>query len=158
MALFIQQAKILITGNKLTMKNLPYLNSAVIIGIILFQSIFIAPSINQLISTNEAAVFLRYIWPIFFIIIGLLSLISFISILKNKNQNSVLKIYIVISLILMLSCFFAVPFINNAKDLENELLWSILHMKTVFFTLISLILNVLIVFKWNFSSVQNGKN
>jgi len=139
------------------MKNLPYLNSAVIIGIILFQSIFIAPAINQLISTNEAAVFLRYIWPIFFIIIGLLSLVSLISILKNKNQNSVLKIYIVISLILMLSCFFAVPFINNAKDLGNELLWSILHMKTVFFTLISLILNVLIVFKWNFSSMQNTK-
>ena len=132
------------------MKNLPYLNSAVIIGIILFQSIFIAPAINQLISTNEAAVFLRYIWPIFFIIIGLLSLISFISILKNKNQNSALKIYIVISLILMLSCIIAVPFINNAKDLENELLWSILHMKTVFFTLISLILNILIVLKWNF--------
>tara|TARA_B100000941_G_C28105145_1_gene350432 strand:- start:69 stop:494 length:426 start_codon:yes stop_codon:yes gene_type:complete len=132
------------------MKNLPYLNSAIIIGIILFQSIFIAPAINQLISTSEAAVFLRYIWPIFFIIIGLLSLISFISILKNKNQNSALKIYIVISLILMLSCIIAVPFINNAKDLENELLWSILHMKTVFFTLISLILNILIVLKWNF--------
>ena len=140
------------------LRNLPYLNSGIIIGIILFQSIFIAPAINQLISTYEAAVFLRYIWPIFFIIIGMISFISFISILKNKNQKSVLKIYIIISLILMLSCFFAVPFINNAKDIKNEFLWSILHMKTVFFTLISLILNVLIVFKWNFSSVQNGKN
>tara|TARA_B100000214_G_C23708012_1_gene508404 strand:- start:52 stop:471 length:420 start_codon:yes stop_codon:yes gene_type:complete len=132
------------------LRNLPYLNSGIIIGIILFQSIFIAPAINQLISTNEAAVFLRYIWPIFFIIIGILSFISFISILKNKNQKSVLKIYIVISLILMLSCFFAVPFINNAKDVKNEFLWSILHMKTVFFTLISLILNILIVTRWNF--------
>ena len=132
------------------LKNLPYLKSGIIIGIILFQSIFIAPAINQLISTNEAAVFLRYIWPIFFIIIGLLSLISLIFILKNKNQKSLLKIYIVISLILMLSCFFAVPFINNAKDLKNEFLWSILHMKTVFFTLITLILNILIVMRWNF--------
>ena len=140
------------------MKNLPYLNSAIIIGIILFQSIFIAPAINQLISTSEAAVFLRYIWPIFFIIIGILSLISFISILKNKNQNSVLKSYTVISLILMSSCFLAVPFINNAKDLDNELLWSILHMKTVFFTLISLILNILIVFKWNFFLNVTSKN
>ena len=140
------------------MKNLPYLNSAIIIGIILFQSIFIAPAINQLISTSEAAVFLRYIWPIFFIIIGILSLISFISILKNKNQNSVLKSYTVISLILMSSCFLAVPFINNAKDLDNELLWSILHMKTVFFTLISLILNILILFKWNFFLNATSKN
>ena len=132
------------------LRNLPYLNSGIIIGIILFQSIFIAPAINQLISTYEAAVFLRYIWPIFFIIIGMISFISFISILKNKNQKSVLKIYIIISLILMLSCFFAVPFINNAKDIKNEFLWSILHMKTVFFTLISLVLNILIVARWNF--------
>ena len=132
------------------LKNLPFLNSGIIIGIILFQSIFIAPAINQLTSTNEAAIFLRYIWPIFFIIIGLLSLISFVSILKNKNHKPVLKIYIVISLILMLSCFFSVPFINNAKDVKNEFLWSILHMKTVIFTLISLILNILIVIKWNF--------
>ena len=132
------------------LKNLPYLNSGIIIGIILFQSIFIAPAINKLISTNEAAIFLRYIWPIFFIIIALLSLISYISILKIKNQKSVLKIYIVISLILMLSCFFAVPFINDAKDVKNEFLWSILHMKTVVFTLISLILNILIVIRWNF--------
>tara|TARA_B100001287_G_scaffold271925_1_gene272894 strand:- start:6642 stop:7061 length:420 start_codon:yes stop_codon:yes gene_type:complete len=132
------------------LKNLPYLNSGIIIGIILFQSIFIAPAINQLISTNEAAVFLRYIWPIFFIIIGLLSLISFVSILKDKNQKPVLKVYIVISLILMLSCFFSVPFINNAKDLKDEFLWSILHMKTVVFTLISLILNILVVARWIF--------
>ena len=134
------------------LKNLPYLNSGIIIGIILFQSIFIAPAINQLINTNEAAIFLRYIWPIFFIIIGFLSIISLISVLKYKIQKSSLNIYIIISFVLMLSCFISVPFINNAKDLNNELLWSILHMKTVLFTLITLILNVLIVFRWNFIS------
>ncbi|MBF90449.1 MAG: hypothetical protein CMP75_01640 [Flavobacteriales bacterium] len=134
------------------LKNLPYLNSGIIIGIILFQSIFIAPAINQLINTNEAAIFLRYIWPIFFIIIGFLSIISLISVLKYKIQKSSLKIYIIISFALMLSCFISVPFINNAKDVNNEFLWSILHMKTVLFTLITLILNVLIVFRWNFIS------
>ena len=139
------------------LKNLPYLNSAIIIGIILFQSIFIAPAINQLINTNEAAIFLRYIWPIFFIIIGFLSIISLISVLKYKIQKSSLNIYIIISFILMLSCFISVPFINNAKDVNNEFLWSILHMKTVLFTLITLILNILIVFRWNFISNETIK-
>ena len=139
------------------LKNLPYLNSGIIIGIILFQSIFIAPAINQLINTNEAAIFLRYIWPIFFIIIGFLSMISFISFLKYKIQKSSLNIYIIISFVLMLSCFISVPFINNAKDVNNEFLWSILHMKTVLFTLITLILNVLIVFRWNFNSNETIK-
>jgi len=139
------------------LKNLPYLNSGIIIGIILFQSIFIAPAINQLINTNEAAIFLRYIWPIFFIIIGFLSIISLISVLKYKIQKSSLNIYIIISFILMLSCFISVPFINNAKDVNNEFLWSILHMKTVLFTLITLILNILIVFRWNFISNETIK-
>ena len=139
------------------LKNISYLNSSIIIGIILFQSIFIAPAINQLINTNEAAIFLRYIWPIFFIIIGFLSIISLISVLKYKIQKSSLKIYIIISFALMLSCFISVPFINNAKDVNNEFLWSILHMKTVLFTLITLTLNVLIVFRWNFISNETIK-
>ena len=139
------------------LKNLPYLNSGIIIGIILFQSILIAPAINQLINTNEAAIFLRYIWPIFFIIIGFLSLISFIYFLKYKIQKSSLNIYVIISFFLMLSCFISVPFINNAKDVNNEFLWSILHMKTVLFTLITLILNALIVFRWNFISRETIK-
>lgn len=139
------------------LKNLPYLNSGIIIGIILFQSIFIAPAINQLINTNEAAIFLRYIWPIFFIIIGFISIISLISVLKYKIQKSSLNIYIIISFVLMLSCFISVPFINNAKDVNNEFLWSILHMKTVLFTLITLILNILIVFRWNFISNESIK-
>ena len=139
------------------LKNLPYLNSGIIIGIILFQSIFIAPAINQLINTNEAAIFLRYIWPKFFIIIGFISIISLISVLKYKIQKSSLNIYIIISFLLMLSCFISVPFINNAKDVNNEFLWSILHMKTVLFTLITLILNILIVFRWNFNSNETIK-
>ena len=139
------------------LKNLPYFNSGIIIGIILFQSIFIAPAINQLINTNEAAIFLRYIWPKFFIIIGFISIISLISVLKYKIQKSSLNIYIIISFLLMLSCFISVPFINNAKDVNNEFLWSILHMKTVLFTLITLILNILIVFRWNFISNETIK-
>ena len=51
----------------------------------------------------------------------------------------------------MLSCFISVPFINNAKDVNSEFLWSILHMKTVVFTLITLILNILVVLRWNFT-------
>ena len=133
------------------LKNIPYLNSSIIIGIILFQSIFIAPAINQLINTNDAALFLRYIWPKFFIIIGLLSIISFVSVLKNKIQKKSLKIYMITSFVLMLSCFISVPFINNAKDVNNEFIWSILHMKTVVFTLITLILNVLVILRWNFT-------
>ena len=48
----------------------------------------------------------------------------------------------------MLICFFLTPVINNAKDTLNDQLWSVLHLLTIILTLITLILNVLIVVFW----------
>ena len=69
--------------------NIPFTISCIIIGIILFQSFFIAPSINKIITTKEASKFLRYLWPKFFVIISILSILSLItnyyfSIEKNR--------------------------------------------------------------------------
>ena len=41
-------------------------------------SLLIAPSINKLLSAQDASIYLRYVWPKFFIIIGAISLISWI--------------------------------------------------------------------------------
>ena len=59
------------------LKQLPYIISGFIVGIILFQSSLIAPAINNLTSPKEDSILLRYIWPKFFITIGSLSLITF---------------------------------------------------------------------------------
>lgn len=133
------------------MKNkIPFLVSSIITGIILFQSILIAPSINKLINTVEAAIFLRFVWPIFFLLIALLSLTSLISITINKDNNSKIKNYTIFSFLLMLFCFILVPFINNAKDENNEFLWTLLHMTTVIFTFLTLLVNSFILIRWDF--------
>ena len=67
------------------MKNLPLIISSIIVGIILFQSALVAPAINRLINAEDASVFLRYIWPKFFLIIAILSLASFVVIVINSN-------------------------------------------------------------------------
>ena len=59
------------------LKQLPYIISGLIVGIILFQSSLIAPAINNLTSPKEDSILLRYIWPKFFITIGSLSLITY---------------------------------------------------------------------------------
>ncbi len=131
-------------------KNLPFSISGVIIGIILFQSSAIAPAINKLINVNDASDFLRFIWPIFFLIIAALSLKSAIIIFtKNKAQKKG-KFYAISSFILMMFCFFITPTINDAKDLNNDELWSILHLLTVVLTFITLILNILNIYHWKF--------
>ena len=134
------------------LKIIPLINAGIIIGIVLFQSLLVAPGINELISTKEASIFLRFIWPKFFIVLGIISIISFIILtIKNKIQN-LPKVFFIISFLLMLACFIITPFINEAKDTNNEMLWSTLHLLTIFFTLITLVLNFLTIIYWKFES------
>ncbi len=134
------------------LKIIPLINAGIIIGLVLFQSLLVAPGINEMISTKEASIFLRFIWPKFFIVLGIISIISFIILsIKNKTQN-LPKIFFVISFLLMLACLIITPFINEAKDSNNEMLWSTLHLLTIFFTLITLVLNFLTIIYWKFES------
>jgi len=128
-------------------KSLPLILSGVIIGIILFQSILVAPGVNKIINSQDASIFLRYIWPKFFLIIAFISLGALIINIINSNPN-IFKILTFISFLLMLICFFITPVINNAKDTLNDQLWSALHLLTIILTLITLILNILIAIFW----------
>ena len=134
------------------MKNLPLVFSAMIVGITLFQSSLIAPFINKLVNAEDASIFLRYIWPKFFIVIAVISFISFIILIINSNQN-LFKYISLISFFLMLICYLITPMINEAKDSLNDQLWSVLHVCTIVLTLITLIINILTIVYWKRVSV-----
>ena len=127
--------------------HIPFAISCIIIGIILFQCIFIAPSINKLINKLEASKFLRYIWPNFFLI---LSILSILSIFQIDNEQEIPLYFFIICCSLMLLCYFITPIINKAKDSSKKRLWMLLHFFTVILTIITLILNIGIVISWKF--------
>jgi len=129
------------------MRNLPLIFSSIIVGIILFQSALVAPAINKLINTEDASIFLRYIWPKFFLIIAIISLGSFIMIQIN-SQQVFFKYLSFASFLLMLVCYLITPSINEAKDSLNDQLWTVLHLSTIILTLFTLILNFLIIIYW----------
>ena len=129
------------------MKNLPLILSSVIVGIILFQSALVAPAVNKLINAADASIFLRFIWPKFFLIISVISLASFLIIIIYSSQDY-FKYISFTSFLLMLICYFITPSINEAKDSLNEQLWTVLHLSTIIITLATLILNVLIIVYW----------
>ena len=129
------------------MRNLPLIFSSIIVGIILFQSALVAPAINKLINTEDASIFLRYIWPKFFLIIAVISLGSFIMIQIN-SQQVLFKYLSFASFLLMLVCYLITPSINEAKDSLNDQLWTVLHLSTIILTLFTIILNFLIIIYW----------
>tara|TARA_B100000900_G_scaffold200801_1_gene170256 strand:+ start:1316 stop:1726 length:411 start_codon:yes stop_codon:yes gene_type:complete len=131
--------------------NLPFTISCIISAIILFQSLFIAPSINKIITTKEASKFLRYLWPKFFIIISTLSTFSLIANYYLEIEKNMVNYIIIICIILMLVCYFITPIINRTKDNSKNKLWTVLHLVTVILTLITLVLNILIICFWDFN-------
>ena len=132
------------------LKFFPLVLSGFISGIIIYQSILIAPSINKLLSNQDASLYLRYIWPKFFIIIGILSLLCFICIsLFNSNQSTA-KVFSIISTLLMLICYIAIPYMNQAKDSLNESMFIILHSGSIILTIITLLMNLSIFIFWKY--------
>ena len=120
-------------------KHIPLIISGLITGIILYQSLMIAPSINKLLSTQDASLYLRYIWPKFFLIIALMSLVcGLILVYFNPEQNTA-KIFSFLSLFLMLVCYFMIPFMNDAKDSGSDTLFIILHAGSMIFYLIRML-------------------
>jgi len=132
------------------LKFFPLVLSGVISGIIIYQSLLIAPSVNKLLSNQDASLYLRYIWPKFFIIVGILSLLCFIFISIFNSNQSIAKILSILSAFLMLICYFAIPYMNQAKDSLNESLFIILHSGSIILTIITLIMNLVIFFSWKY--------
>ncbi len=123
------------------MGSITLIIASVISGLILFQSFLVAPAVNKLLERKGASIFLRYIWPKFFLLISLLSLISLLFELYI-NSSTIIIVFSFIVFILMLVCFIITPLINKAKDNSKKQLWTILHLGTVLITLIVLILNI----------------
>ena len=115
--------------------------SSVIATIILFQSLIVAPIANMELTVEGASVFLRCIWPIFFIIIGVLSLANLFIDYKHKYNLLVNGITVVF----MTLCYVLITPINNAMDIGNMTTWKVMHMLTVGLTLTALILHLTLV-------------
>ncbi|MEM6886252.1 MAG: hypothetical protein AAF571_14605 [Verrucomicrobiota bacterium] len=118
--------------------------SVVTATVILYQSALVAPAINIALPVEPAAIMLRYIWPIFFALTGMLGLVG--AVVARKQRAGV--IVNVATLVGMAICFFLVPVINNAKDSDAMGLWSALHAVTVGITFVVLILQLVYIFRW----------
>ena len=127
----------------------PLFLAGLISGIIIFQSSVIPPSINKVLNEQDASRYLRYIWPKFFIIVSLLSLICFVFIYIFCSNQYISQILSIMSSFIMIICYIAVPYMNKARDMKKEKSFFIMHTGSVLLTLITLIINISIFFVWN---------
>jgi len=120
--------------------------SGIIVGVIIFQTGFITRTVFNHLDEANTKIFLRAIFPKFFL---LLTFLGFAYLLMSSyyhpgiNKNFILGC---INTALPTACYMLTPVINNAKDNDEKSKFRGFHFVTVFFTLIVLIFNTLILF------------
>ena len=118
----------------------------IIIGVILFQTIVVAPTVFKSLGVELASPFLRAIFPRLFLFVALFGFASCIEKVFSNNEQSFGFISALVTVIFMLICFFLVPMTNKAKDDQNDGLFRGLHSLSVALTLVVLVVNLLAVF------------
>ena len=126
--------------------NLELFVSGIVCGIILLQTLVVAPSIFKYLDQSQTRDLLRAIFPKFFLFILLLASLSlaigtFYSV-KFDIQTIITSLTVVLSIL----CYIIIPSTNEAKDKNNQKKFKFLHNVSVISTVIILITNLSLVF------------
>ena len=116
--------------------------SGLISGFILFQTSIIAPSVFKNLDHKSIRMFLRDIFPKLFFSISVIGTISMIILLIFGTKFNIQYFISIFSVIGSVFCLLIIPATNNATDLGNKKLFSLLHRISVLTTITILMLNL----------------
>ena len=127
------------------MSQINLLFHGIIVGIIIFQTSVIAPSVFKTINSEETSKFLRIIFPKFFILIFALGAMSLTAELLYEKNISTISIS-VLTVLMAFLCYIIIPSTNSATDEGDKKKFKKLHSISVFTTLGILLFNILVFF------------
>jgi hypothetical protein len=114
-----------------------------IIGVMLFFSVVVAPTIFKALPQEWAGVYVRQFFPKYYFVLGFFCLIA--GILANSNMLKTLTL--ICAFLFAISLWFLTPSINKAKDENNIKKFNLLHSSSVALNII--ILGMLFYSVWD---------
>ena len=120
------------------------------VGVIVFFSAIIAPTVFKTLDEKSAGVFLRAFFPkyyLFAIVIGLAALALIM--IFNIEMSNILYIAIVSMTILSIISRFMIPIINNARDMgeKGKQKFNRLHALSVSLNVITLVIGLFFIYR-----------
>lgn len=108
--------------------------SGIAVGIILFQSALIAPTVLKTLDAKATSNFLRAIWPKFFVVLSGIGGAAAIAFWKDDIEV-VKQILAVLLVALPVFAYAIIPATNRAADREDHGRFKVLHRLSVLTTL-----------------------
>ena len=127
-----------------SMDNLIILLCGLVAGTIVFHSAIVAPTVFRTLSESDASVFLRTVFPKFFLFLTLINLVNFL--LALIDSQSGVMVMAAISAVLMGIAYGLIPITNRSRDEGLQQRFSQLHRVSVLLTVGVLTINVVAIF------------
>ncbi len=120
--------------------NLPTFLNGLVVGVILFQTAVIAPTVFRSLGPDQAGPFLRKVFPKFFVVLVVMGTAGAISALASDASY---QLWIcLVTLTLGLLAYLLIPMTNKSRDEGNEKLFKKLHNASVLMTVLILVVNL----------------
>ena len=120
--------------------NLPLLFSGMSVGIILFQTTIIAPTVFGGLGLDGAGPILRKVFPKFFIILATLGLLNIIcAVISDMHMQAYIG---GATGVLAAIAYSLIPMTNKMRDEQNEKAFKRLHNISVLMTVTMLLINL----------------
>ena len=121
--------------------NLPTFLNGLVVGVILFQTAVIAPTVFRSLGPDQAGPFLRKVFPKFFVVLVVMGIAGAISALDSDASY---QLWIcLVTLTLGILAYLLIPMTNKSRDDGNEKLFKKLHNASVLMTVLILVVNLL---------------
>ena len=126
------------------MSNLITLLSGLVVGTIIFHSAIVAPTVFRTLGESDASIFLRTIFPKFFLFLTLINVVNFFLALIDDQPG--IMVVAAISALLMGIAYGLIPLTNSSRDEGLQQRFMQLHRLSVLLTVCVLCMNVTTIF------------
>ena len=109
--------------------------TGVAVGIILFQSALIAPTVLKTLDAESTRTFLRSIWPQFFLVLILIGGPAAVVKIRQDDLSMLEQLMAAFLIILPVLAYVITPATNRAADREDHARFKVLHRLSVLSTL-----------------------
>ena len=126
------------------MSNIINLLCGLVAGTIVFHSAIVAPTVFRTLGESDASVFLRTIFPKFFLFLTLINVVNVL--LALIDGQFAVMVMAAISAVLMGIAYGIIPMTNRSRDEGLQQRFSQLHRVSVLLTVAVLSINVVAAF------------
>jgi|TARA_B100001540_G_scaffold61381_1_gene55199 membrane associated rhomboid family serine protease len=126
------------------MSNIINLLCGLVAGTIVFHSAIVAPTVFRTLGERDASVFLRTIFPKFFLFLTLINVVNVLLALIDDQFG--VMVMAAISAVLMGIAYGIIPMTNRSRDEGLQQRFSQLHRVSVLLTVAVLSINVVAAF------------